>query len=41
MERALRFFGGSTTVDIFDNMKTVVISHTPTAIVFNLKFLPY
>ena len=24
MERALRFFGGSTTVDIFDNMKTVV-----------------
>jgi transposase len=41
MERALRFFGGSTTVDIFDNMKTVVTSHTPTAIVFNPKFLVY
>jgi transposase len=41
MERALRFFGGSTTVDIFDNMKTVVRSHTPTATVFNPKFLAY
>lgn len=41
MERALRFFGGSTTVDIFDNMKTVVKSHTPTATVFNPKFLAY
>ena len=41
MESALRFFGGSTTVDIFDNMKTVVKSHTPTATVFNPKFLAY
>ena len=35
MERGLRFFGGTTTVDIFDNMKTVVLSHTATATVFN------
>jgi transposase len=41
MERALHFFGGSTTVDIFDNMKTVVKLHTPTATVFNPKFLAY
>jgi transposase len=41
MERALRFFGGSTTVDIFDNMKTVVLSHTPIATVFNPTFLSY
>jgi hypothetical protein len=41
MERALRFFGGSTKVDIFDNMKTVVTSHTPTATVFNARFLAY
>jgi transposase len=41
MERALRFFGGSTKADIFDNMKTVVKSHTPTATVFNGRFLEY
>jgi transposase len=41
MERALRFFAGSTKVDIFDNMKTVVKSHTPTATVFNERFLAY
>jgi transposase len=41
MERALRFFGGVTKVDIFDNMKTVVLSHTPTATVFNARFLEY
>jgi transposase len=41
MERGLRFFGGTTTVDIFDNMKTVVLSHTPTATVFNPRFLEY
>jgi len=29
MERCLRFYGGTTEVDIFDNMKTVVLSHTP------------
>ena len=41
MERALRFFGGATKVDIFDNMKTVVQSHTPTVTVFNSRFLEY
>jgi len=41
MERGLRFFGGTTKVDIFDNMKTVVISHTPAATVFNQRFLEY
>ena len=41
MERCLRFFGGTTAADIFDNMKTVVLSHTATATVFNPKFLEY
>jgi len=41
MERGLRFFGGSTLVDIFDNMKTVVQSHTAAATVFNHQFLAY
>lgn len=41
MERGLRFFGGATHVDIFDNMKTVVLSHTPLATVFNPSFMAY
>jgi transposase len=41
MERCLRFNEGVTLVDIFDNMKTVVLSHTHTATVFNPKFLEY
>jgi transposase len=41
MERGLHFFGGTTKVDIFDNMKTVVLSHTPAATVFNQRFLEY
>jgi len=41
MERGLRFFGGTTKLDIFDNMKTVVLSHTPAATVFNQRFLEY
>jgi len=41
MERGLRFFGGTTLVDIFDNMRTVVTLHTPTATVFNQRFLAY
>ena len=41
MDRGLAFFGGVTTVDIFDNMKTVVLSHTPRATVFNPRFLGY
>jgi len=41
MDRCLRFFGGTTAADIFDNMKTVVLSHTPSATVFNPRFLEY
>jgi transposase len=41
MERSLGFFGGTTAVDIFDNMKTVVLSHTALATKFNPKFLEY
>lgn len=41
MERGLSFFKGSTKVDIFDNMKTVVKSHTAAATVFNQRFLDY
>jgi transposase len=41
MDRCLRFFGGTTEIDIFDNMKTVVRSHTPAATVFNPTFLEY
>jgi transposase len=41
MERGLRFYGGTTTADMFDNMKTVVLSHTPHTTVFNPRFLEY
>ncbi|MBE2247918.1 MAG: IS21 family transposase, partial [Myxococcus sp.] len=41
MERGLRFFGGTTHVDIFDNMKTVVLHHHARGIVFNRDFLEY
>jgi len=41
MERCLHFNTGTALVDIFDNMKTVVLSHTQTATVFNPKFLEY
>lgn len=41
MERGLGFFGGVAEADIFDNMKTVVLSHTPHATVFNPRFLEY
>jgi hypothetical protein len=40
MDRGLRFFGGVTAVDIFDNMKTVVLRHGPPTI-FNETFLAY
>jgi transposase len=41
MERGLRFYGGTTHVDIFDNMKTVVLHHHAKGIVFNRSFLEY
>jgi hypothetical protein len=40
MERGLRFYGGSTVADIFDNMKTVVHRPGPPPI-FNRRFLAY
>src|SRR5207245_5227320 len=41
MERGLRFFGGTTHVDIFDNMKTVVLQHNEKGTVFNPTFIEY
>lgn len=41
MDRALTFFGGCTAASIFDNMKTVVLSHAPPATRFNGRFLEY
>jgi transposase len=41
MERGLAFFGGVAKADIFDNMRTVVLSHAPHATVFNRLFLEY
>jgi len=41
MDRSLAFFGGCTATSIFDNMKTVVLSHTPQATRFNARFLEY
>jgi len=39
MERGLAFYGGTTVADIFDNMKTVVLS--PRHQTFNPRFLEY
>ena len=41
MERGLDFFGGTTVVDIFDNMKTVVITNNQKTVQFNQNFLAY
>lgn len=41
MERALVFFGGTTNVDIFDNMRTVVIERTRKHVRFNPRILEY
>jgi transposase len=42
MDRALAFFGGVTTADVFDNMKTVVLEHRPGLRPrFNPRFLSY
>ena len=41
MERGLAFFGGTTLVDIFDNMKTVVLVHNHKVTRFNQSFLAY
>lgn len=41
MEHGLRFYGGTTHVDIFDNMKTVVLQHNHKGTIFNPQFLSY
>jgi transposase len=41
MERGLAFYGGRTSADVFDNMKTVVAQRTRFATTFNKKFLDY
>lgn len=41
MENGLQFFGGSAHLDIFDNMKTVVLQHNEKGVVFNATFLDY
>jgi len=41
MEQALRFFGGRTVVDVFDNMKTVVLERTAHHVRFNPRFVEY
>jgi transposase len=41
MDRALRFFGGRTTVDVFDGMRTVVKERAANDVVFNPRFLEY
>jgi transposase len=40
MERACRFFGGITHIDVFDNMRTVVLEHK-TVPVFHPRFVQY
>jgi transposase len=41
MDRCLTFFGGRTAVDVFDNMKTVVIGRTGTEPIFHGRFIDY
>lgn len=42
MDRALAFFGGVTTADVFDNMKTVVLEHPRSGPVrFHPRFVEY
>jgi transposase len=41
MDQALRFFGGHTLVDVFDNMKTVVLERTARLVRFHPRFVEY
>lgn len=42
MDRAIKYFGGVSNADVFDNMKTVVLEHRPgSKPVFNNRFLSY
>jgi transposase len=41
MDMALKFFGGRTLVDVFDNMRTVVKERRGKTVIFNQRFLEY
>lgn len=41
MDRCLRFFGGRTAIDVFDNMKTVVTGRSGSAPIFHGRFVDY
>src|SRR5262249_9593900 len=41
MERCLTFFNGRTAVDVFDNMKTVVMGYKDNTALFNPRFVDY
>jgi transposase len=41
MEQALRFYGGRTVVDVFDNMKTVVLERSAQQVRFHPRFVEY
>ena len=41
MDKALRFFGGRTQVDVFDNMKTVVLQRSGRTVAFHPRFVEY
>jgi transposase len=41
MDRALAFFGGRTAVDVFDNMKTVVLARTVAGPIYHPRFVEY
>jgi hypothetical protein len=41
MDRALSFFGGRTAIDVFDNMKTVVLGRVHREPIFHSRFVEY
>lgn len=41
MDRCLKFFGGRTAIDVFDNMKTVVTGRSGTEPIFHRRFVDY
>lgn len=41
MDQALHFFGGRTLVDVFDNMKTVVLERKAQTVLFHPTFVEY
>jgi transposase len=41
MERCLTFYGGRTAIDVFDNMKTVVVGRSGNVPIFTGRFIDY